>query len=262
MTTEMNKGIRLDKIDQQTVYWLMTDARGVSAPDIADGLNVSAGTIRNRINQLEENGIIRGYSADIDFQRAEGRLVNLYICTIPVAEREPLAHDVRSIPGVINVRELMSGKRNLHVKAVGENVESLQRISHALAEMGIEIEEEHIIRSESDLPYIPFGPDGEQQPRGPTDFISLAGNANVIEITIAEDAPVVKKSIQQSVEDGVLADEILIISIERGDRILTPQGQTVLQADDIVTLLTRGVDTEEALVAFKNSKQSIESETL
>lgn len=260
VTTDLNEGIRLDKIDQETIYWLMTDARGVSAPDIADGLNVSAGTIRNRINQLEDNGIIRGYSTDINFQRISGQLMNLYICTVPVAEREALAHDVRSIPGVINVCELMSGKRNLHVKAVGEGVESLQRIAHALSEMGIEIEEEHLVRSESDLPYVPYGPDEERQPRGPTDFISLAGNANVIEITVAEEAPVVGRSIEQAVRDGILEDELLIISIERDDQILTPQGKTVFQADDVVTLLSRGVDTEEALTAFKNTAQSVGSE--
>jgi len=259
MTTESNNGIRLDKIDQHTVYWLMTDARGVSAPEIADGLNVSAGTIRNRINQLEESGIIRGYSADIDFQRAGNRLTNLYICTVPVAEREPLAHEIRSIPGVINVRELMSGKRNLHVKAIGESVESLQRIAHALSEMGLDIEEEHLIRSESDLPYTPFGPDGTQQPRGPTDFISLAGNANVIEVTVSENAPVAGKSIQEAVSDGVLEEEILIISVEREDQVLTPRGTTVFHPDDVVTLLSRGVGTDDALSAFKNGSEEINS---
>lgn len=258
MTTDLNREVRLDKIDERTIYWLMTNARGISAPEISEGLNVSPGTIRNRINQLEENGIIRGYSANIDFQRAEGRLMNLYICTVPVAEREPLAHDIRSIPGVINVRELMSGKRNLHVKAVGENVESLQRIAHALAEMGLEIEEEHLIRDESDDPYTPFGPENEQQPRGPTDFISLAGNANVIEITVAENAPIVGTSIEQAVADDILEEEILIISIERDDQLLTPQGKTILQADDVVTLLSRGIDTEDALTAFKNPSQSSE----
>ncbi|MCL9815201.1 Lrp/AsnC family transcriptional regulator [Natranaeroarchaeum aerophilus] len=259
MTTESNNGIRLDKIDQQTIYWLMTDARGVSAPEIADGLNVSAGTIRNRINQLEKNGIIRGYSADIDFQRAGNRLTNLYICTVPVAERESLAHEIRSIPGVINVRELMSGKRNLHIKAIGEGVESLQRIAHAISEMGIDIEEEHLIRSESDLPYVPFGPDGKQQPHEPTDFISLAGNTNVIEVTVSENAPVTGKSIQEAVSDGVLEDEILIISVERGDQVLTPRGKTVFHPDDIVTLLSRGINTDDALGTFKNESEETNS---
>lgn len=253
----MNDGIRLDKIDQQTIYWLMTDARGVSAPEIADGLNVSAGTIRNRISQLEQEGIIRGYLADIDFQRAESRLVNLYICTVPVADRESLAHDVRSIPGVVNVRELMSGKRNLHVKAVGEDIESHQRIAHALTEAGVDIEEEHLVRDEANLPYTPFGPNEERPPRGPTDFISLTGNANVIDITIATDAPVVGKSIQRAVAEGILDEELLIVSIERDDQILTPHGNTVFRADDIVTVLSRGVDTEDALVAFEDPSRSV-----
>ncbi len=39
-------------------------------------------------------------------------------------------------------------------------------------------------------------------------------------------------------------------AIERSDRILTPHGETVNQPDDIVTILCRGGDPEEALAAF------------
>ncbi len=59
---------------------------------------------------------------------------------------------------------------------------------------------------------MPFGPDSEQQTPEPTDFISLAGNANAIEVTVSEDAPVCGTSIQQAVSDGKLKAELLIVS--------------------------------------------------
>ncbi len=251
MTTDINGAIRLDTIDQRTLFWLMADARGISAPEIAEGVNVSDGTIRNRINQLEENGVIQGYTASIDFHQA-GLLTNLYICTVPVVDQEAIAHDIQAIPGVVNVRELRSGKRNLHITAVGENTNSLQHISHALSELGVEIEEEHLIQNESTAPYGPFGPDEEHLPNEPTDFINLAGDANVIELTITDNAPVVGRSIEQAVTEGILEKSILIISIERGDKILTPNGKTELLADDVVTILSRGIKTKDALAAFKN----------
>jgi len=58
---------RLDEIDRRILHELMTDARNTSAPMIAEDLNVSAGTIRNRIERLEEEDVIRGYTAIVDF---------------------------------------------------------------------------------------------------------------------------------------------------------------------------------------------------
>lgn len=65
--------VRFDEIDKRILYHLARDARGISAPDIADEVNVSAGSIRNRINRLEEEGVLEGYHARIDYERAERR---------------------------------------------------------------------------------------------------------------------------------------------------------------------------------------------
>jgi len=103
------------------MHALMSDARNTSAPMIAEGLNVSAATVRNRIERLEEEGVIRGYTAIVDFEQADGRLTSVFMCTVPADERERLALAARSIPGVINVRVLMAGRRDLQVVvAVGE----------------------------------------------------------------------------------------------------------------------------------------------
>lgn len=242
--------VRLDEIDRTVIHALMRDARNISAPTIAERVNVSPGTIRNRIDRLEDRGVIEGYTALVDFERAEGRLRNLYLCNVPVAEREALANEARTIPGVVNVRELMTGRRNLHVMAVGEDTDDLRRIARALSSLGIEIEDEDLVQNESHEPYAPFGTDERASSVRPTDFVSLAGAANVLEVTVRSDAPIAGLTLAEADEQEVLEDGTLVVAIERGDRILTPHGGTVIEPDDVVTVLAREGEPEVVIEAF------------
>ncbi|WP_049954609.1 Lrp/AsnC family transcriptional regulator [Halostagnicola larsenii] len=241
---------RLDEIDRRIIYELMNDARNTSAPTIAAEVNVSAGTIRNRIAQLEAHSIISTYTAEIDFEQADGHLTNLYICNAPVSERNALAQEASGIPGVINVRQLMTGRRNLHIMAVGEDTAQLRRITRALSRLGIEIEDETLVESETHSPYSAFGPDEEASLSKVTDIISLAGEANVVDITVETEAPIVDHTLEEAVENAVLDADSLVIAIERDNRVLTPHGTTVIEPDDIVTVLSQRGDTDTVLDAF------------
>lgn len=241
---------RLDEIDRRIIYELMRDARDTSAPTIAEAVNVSPGTIRNRIDQLEDHGIVRSYTAGIDFERADDRLTNLYICTAPISERKSLAREAQSIPGVINTRELMTGRENLHVLAVGEDTESLRRIARALSGLGIEVEDETLLEAETHVPYARFGPDQDVPASDPTDVISLTGDAEVVDVTISAEAPIVGYTLKEAVTEGVLDEDTLVIAVERGDSVITPHGTTTIEADDIVTVLCRGGDTDRVLEPF------------
>lgn len=247
---QSNSNFRLDDIDRRILYALMQDARNKSATTIAQRVNVSGTTVRNRINNLEENGIIQGYTAQIDFERAGGKLANLFLCNAPIAEREALAHEVRAIPGVINIRKLMTGRRNLHVLAVGEDTKDLQRIARTLSKLGIEIEDENLLENEFFDPYTPFDPDDAVQLAQPNDFISLTGDANIIKVTVREDAPIAGHSIEHAATTGILDEETLIIAIERDDQELTPHGNTTVQPDDIVTVLSRNGTEDNVLSVF------------
>ncbi|PSQ16368.1 transcriptional regulator, partial [Halobacteriales archaeon QS_8_69_26] len=50
----------LDNIDRGILYMLQEDARNTTSADIADKTGVSASTIRNRLERLEGDGVIRG----------------------------------------------------------------------------------------------------------------------------------------------------------------------------------------------------------
>ncbi|ATW89232.1 DNA-binding Lrp family transcriptional regulator [Halohasta litchfieldiae] len=242
---------QLDAIDRRVVYELMADARNTSAPEIATAVDVSPATIRNRISQLEEAGVITGYHAQVDFEAADGRLTNLYFCNAPVAERESFASKVRAIPGVINVRELMTGRRNLHVLAVGEAIDDLRRIARAISSLGIEIEDEDLVQTDSVHPYSPYGPEPDEQRKTLSDFTSLAGGSEIVEVTAGEDAPIVGRQLSGASRRGILDDDTLVIAIEREGMVLTPHGETQIEAGDLVTLFSRGGIADETLASFR-----------
>ncbi|WP_411965445.1 AsnC family transcriptional regulator [Haloferax sp. YSMS24] len=248
-----DSNLRLDDIDRRILYALMQDGRNTTASSIAETVNVSGATVRNRIHKLEERDIIRGYPAHIDFERAGGNLTNLYLCNVPVPEREALAHRARAIPGVVNVRTLMTGRRNLHVVAVGETTSDLQRIARNLSQLGIEIEDEDLVEDEFFSPYTPFNPDDSRSDT-PNDVISLTGEATIIQLTVGETAPIVNYTLEEASRQGILGETILVIGIERDDTELTPHGDTAIQPDDIVTILSRSYTDGTELDVFRGSQ--------
>lgn len=243
-------GNRLDEIDKRILYYLAQDARNVSATMIAEEVSVSAGTVRNRINQLEDRGVIQGYHAYINYGHAERRLTNLYICTSEVPDRERLAKQVDRIPGVIHVRELMAGRRNLHVTAVGEDMSDLSEVAREISNLGIEIEEEDLIQREHYSPYNTFGPDAKRDRRSITDFMNLSGSAEVVKLTVARDAKIAGLTLREANQQGVIDSEVLIVSIERDDAMLMPKGDTEVRPDDHVTLFSRSTIDDETIATF------------
>lgn len=249
---------RVDEIDRRILYHLARDARGVSAPDIADEVDVSAGTIRNRIRQLEDSGIIRGYHADVDYERVEGRIVNLFMTNVPIPERERLARTVLSVSGVVNVRELMSGRENLQITAVGSDTNDITRIAREISELGIDIEDEALVQREYFHPFHQFGPDEGPSRTTLTDFRRLAGGAEVVDLTIVSSSPAVGLTLKEIVEEGILEEDALVVAIERGNRIITPKGETTLEAGDVITVFSREGIESETIRTFTGGRKAAE----
>ena len=256
--SESPNDYRPDDIDRRIIYELMRDARNTSAPTIADAVNVSPGTIRNRIDRLEERGVIQGYSASIDFERADGRLTTRYLCTVPIDERERLARNVEAIQGVVTVSVLMNGRRNLHVTAVGDDQSDIRRISRALTELGVDIEDEMLVHRETTVPYGPFGPEDATEPPARRDRISLAGDATVVDVTVREDAEIAGRTLEAASREGVLPEEDLVVAIERNGQTMTPHGETEIRSDDVVTVLFRDSNDDECLAPFLANKEPAE----
>lgn len=135
---------------------LQREARETTAQEIADRVGVSPSTIRNRIDQLETDGIIKGYHPEIDYEAANLPLQVLFICTAPPTRRTELVESILDVKGVVDVREMMTGRRNIHVEIVATSTTDVTRITDAIHELGLEIESSELIKQRKIQPFNHF----------------------------------------------------------------------------------------------------------
>lgn len=147
----------LDETNKAVLYLLQRDARRVTTQEMADEIGVSASTVRNRIEELEEAGIIRGYHPIIDYEKAGLQLHVLFICTAPNPERERLSKEVREISGVVTIQEVLNGKENIQIEAVGTGTNDIARISDEISKLGIDVINSKILKSFHKQPFDHFG---------------------------------------------------------------------------------------------------------
>jgi DNA-binding Lrp family transcriptional regulator len=148
--------VELDYVDCCILYSLQEDARRMSANTIAERLDVSARTVRNRIKKLEESGVIDGYRLDVNYEIAGYQLHTMVVCTAPIEGREEIAKEATDVPGVVNVKEIMTGDQNLLVEVVGTDGDDLSRITSDLNDLGVRINDEDIIRNDYDSQFHEF----------------------------------------------------------------------------------------------------------
>ncbi|WP_129113611.1 Lrp/AsnC family transcriptional regulator [Halegenticoccus tardaugens] len=148
--------VELDDVDRGVLHELQVDARKKTAQEIADKVGVSASTVRNRIEHLENEGVIEGYYPKIDYEKATLPLQILFVCTADPIERTSMVEDVLGVQGVIDVREMLTGHRNLYVEVIGTSTEDITRITDAIHALGLEIESSEIMRQRRVQPFNHF----------------------------------------------------------------------------------------------------------
>ena len=148
--------VQLDNVDRGILHELQLDARNRTAQEIADKVDVSANTVRNRIEKLEADGIIKGYHPKIDYEKADLPLQALFVCSAPPTERSEMVERILDIRGVVDVRETLTGQRNLYVEAVGTGTRDTVRITDAIHDLGLSIESSEILRQRRVEPFNHF----------------------------------------------------------------------------------------------------------
>jgi len=69
--------LKLDRLDQEILNALQRNAR-LSSAELAEIVNLSASPCWRRVKRLEETSVIRGYHADIDYEKL-GYAITAYV---------------------------------------------------------------------------------------------------------------------------------------------------------------------------------------
>lgn len=144
--------VELDEVDREILHLIQEDARNNTNSYLAEAIGVSPSTISKRIKNLEDSGVIQGYTPNIEYDIAGFPLRVLFISSAPITERGHLIQDVLSIPGVVGAKELMTGNRNLHIEVVGKQNEDITQLAFEISELGVQISEEVLVKNEFPKP--------------------------------------------------------------------------------------------------------------
>jgi DNA-binding Lrp family transcriptional regulator len=148
--------VEIDDVDRAILYALQEDARNTSSGDIAKRAGTSDSTVRKRIRRLESDGVIKGYSANVDYQKSGYPLRMLLYCTASIPERGDIVPEILEIDGVVSVQELVTGEQNLLVTAVGETDGDITPIAQELLDMGLTVADEVLVRAHETTPFGKF----------------------------------------------------------------------------------------------------------
>lgn len=147
----------IDNVDKGIIYLLQQDARKRTVADIGEKVGVSSSTVTNRIDRLEERGVIKGYHTIIDYAEAGLGHHLLVTATVPLSEREELIDDIMEVSGVVRVRELLTNSENLSLELVGETQDDIEESLGDLDALGVHLDRMEIMKQEHAKPYNHFG---------------------------------------------------------------------------------------------------------
>lgn len=136
---------RLDDVDRGVLNALQRDARHTTAKEIAAAVEVSPSTVRNRIANMEDRGIIVGYRPVVDYERAGYPLRVLFVAATATGERSRVAERLSAVDGVVEVRETVTGRRNLVVEVVAPNTRTLDETVGELDALPLDLLEADVV---------------------------------------------------------------------------------------------------------------------
>ena len=99
------KPYEIDELDLEILSILSIDGRK-NKSTIADDLNRSPNTIIKRISNLEENGVIKNYGVQIDYEKLGYNIIALIELTISKGKMLEIEQDIAKIPNVFAVYDI------------------------------------------------------------------------------------------------------------------------------------------------------------
>ena len=117
----------LDELDRKILDLLTQNAR-YSYSELGERLGLSRVAIKNRMDALEQRGVIEGYTVIVNPQRANGAISCYYEIEV---RPDALAEVVRLLDACPTVTQIyrMTGECRLHVHAVAASQDELEQLT-------------------------------------------------------------------------------------------------------------------------------------
>jgi DNA-binding Lrp family transcriptional regulator len=119
--------MRLDETDLKILKVLLVDSR-LSSRQIAKKCGISIGTVLSRVKKLEEEGIIKGYTALLDQEKLGYELTVVTEITVSKGRLLEMENEIAQIPNVCCVYDL-TGLSDAAIIAKFKNREDLSRFT-------------------------------------------------------------------------------------------------------------------------------------
>lgn len=133
----------MDKVDEEILSILKDNGRA-SFTEIADQVNVSEGTVRNRVEKLQNTGVIENFTVEIGRDRG----IEAFI-SVKVSTGREFDEIISEFPNDLEVYEL-AGDMDMLVKAERESSEQINDVVDSIRGVdGVESTQTYMILSQN-----------------------------------------------------------------------------------------------------------------
>ncbi len=130
---ERSTGHSIDETDERILKTLLLEGRA-SAREIAARLRISTSTVTARIERLRAREILRGFSANVDFQKLGYELTVITEILVSKGKLLEMEREIAKLPGVCAVYDV-TGEIDAIVVSKCKNREDLSRFTKGLLAM-------------------------------------------------------------------------------------------------------------------------------
>jgi len=122
--------MRIDEMNKKILLMLQQDGR-MTYKDIAKAINRSESTVRDRISIMEDEGVIKGYSAIIDKDKVGLKCCAIVCANINLDDLEAVSKKLQEIDNVFQI-DHVSGDHNLRFTIAANDYSQLKKIVNSM----------------------------------------------------------------------------------------------------------------------------------
>ncbi|MFP3232124.1 MAG: Lrp/AsnC family transcriptional regulator [Sulfolobaceae archaeon] len=124
------KRVEMDTVDRKLLIELLKDSR-VSLRKLAEEMNVSPATLHNRLFRLVQEGVIKGFTALIDYSKLGYTLTGIIMAKVDGKHLVEFEREIANLDNVIAVYDIV-GEYDVAVIAKFRSVEDLDNFLKSL----------------------------------------------------------------------------------------------------------------------------------